>query len=142
MTKSLITKKQIQIDAPVAKVWEVLIAPKYIRQWDDLPQDFGDYYLELGRTIEWTGFSRSSVTTCDPLEKLVLHLYAFKWELPASDYDIAYTYLLTEESGGTRLTLEIGDFGVLEDGESYYVTSEEFAGSALEKIKSLAENRV
>ncbi|WP_439556542.1 SRPBCC family protein [Dyadobacter sp.] len=142
MTKSLITKKQVQIEAPVAKVWEVLIAPKYIRQWDDLPQDFGDYYLELGRTIEWTGFSRLTVTTCDPLEKLVLKLYTFKWELPATDYDIAYTYQLTEAESGARLTLEIGDFGVLEDGESYYQTSEEFAAQALEKIKSLAENRV
>jgi uncharacterized protein YndB with AHSA1/START domain len=142
MTKSLIVKKQISIDAPVSKVWEVLVAPKYIRQWDDLPQDFGDYYLEEGRVIEWTGFSRLTVTACEPSEKLVMKLYAFKWELPATEYNIAYTYELSAEESGTRLTIEVGDFGVLPDGESYYEASVEFAGAALEKIKSLAENRV
>jgi uncharacterized protein YndB with AHSA1/START domain len=142
MSKELIVKQEIWIGAPVAKVWEVLVAPKYIRQWDDLPQDFDDYYLEVGRIIEWTGFSRLTVTVCEPHEKLALKLYAFKWEQPPAEYDIAYTYQLTAEKEGTLLTLEIGDFSALADGQNYYDSSVEFAGMALEKIKSLAENKM
>jgi uncharacterized protein YndB with AHSA1/START domain len=141
MDQQLIVKEEVWIEAPVSKVWEVLIAPKYIRQWDDLPADFGDYYLELGRTVEWSS-SRLTVTESEPNEKLVLSLYAHKWEEPPAAYHIAYTYRLSGADGGTKLELEVGDFGVLSDGESYYNASLEFAATALPKIKSLAENRV
>jgi uncharacterized protein YndB with AHSA1/START domain len=142
MSQSLIVTSQIRIDAPVSKVWEVLVAPKYIRQWDDLPQDFDDYYLDTGRVISWPGFSKMTVKVCEPYEKLVLDLYSEKWEQPPAAYDIAYTYDLISNEGVTTLTLQIGDFGILPDGENYYQASEEFASIALEKIKSLAENRV
>ncbi|CAG5073050.1 hypothetical protein DYBT9623_04576 [Dyadobacter sp. CECT 9623] len=142
MNEQLIVKQEILIEAPVSKVWEVLIAPKYIRQWDDLPQDFGDYYLEVGRVIEWTGSTRLTVTECEPHERLAMKLYAFKWELPPASYDIAYTYQLSIEYNGTRLSLQIGDFSALPEGKNYYDSSLEFAGAALEKIKSLAQNRM
>lgn len=142
MAQSLLVREEILIEAPISKVWEVLVAPKYIRQWDDLPQDFDDYYLDIGRTIVWPGYSRLTVKVSEPYERLVLDLYAEKWEQPPAFYDIAYTYLLQEENSSTRLALEIGDFGVLPDGESYFQSSLTFASEALTKIKSLAENRV
>ena len=142
MEQTLIVKHQIQIEAPLSKVWEVLVAPKYIRQWDDLPSGFDDYYLEPGRVIEWTGVTKLTVTESQPNEFLKLSLYVDKWEQPPAAYDIAYTYRLSEESGGVLLQLEIGDFSVLEDGQAYYDSSVEFAGTALEKIKNLAENRL
>lgn len=142
MAQDLTVRKEIRIEAPVSKVWEVLIAPKYIRQWDDLPQDFEDYYLEHGRTIDWSGMTRLTVTVCEPNERLVFSLYVSKWELPPSSYDIAYRYQLSGDGEGTWLQLEIGDFSALPDGNDYYESSVEFAGTALEKIKSLSENRV
>lgn len=142
MAEQLIVNQEIFIEAPVAKVWEVLIAPKYIRQWDDLPQDFEDYYLEYGKVIDWSGMTRLTVTGYEPNETLVFSLYVSKWDQPPSAYDIAYTYRLAEREEGTLLRLEIGDFGVLPDGNDYYGASAEFAGTALDKIKKLAENRV
>ena len=142
MGQELTVSKKITIEAPVAKVWEVLIAPKYIRQWDDLPQDFEDYYLEHGRVIDWSGMTRLTVTGYEPNELLVFSLYVSKWEQAPSQYDIGYRYRLTEDGHQTHLELEIGDFSVLPDGKDYYASSEEFADIALEKIKSLSENRV
>lgn len=142
MTQELTVSKKIAIEAPVAKVWEVLIAPKYIRQWDDLPNDFEDYYLEYGKVIDWSGMTRLTVTGYEPNELLIFSLYVSKWEQSPSHYDIGYRYRLTEEGDGTLLELEIGDFSVLPDGKDYYASSEEFAETALEKIKNLSENRV
>ncbi|MGG7661728.1 SRPBCC family protein [Dyadobacter sp. BHUBP1] len=142
MAQELTVSKKITIEAPVAKVWEVLIAPKYIRQWDDLPNDFEDYYLEYGKVIDWSGMTRLTVTGYEPNKLLIFSLYVSKWEHPPSYYDIAYRYRLAEEGETTLLELEIGDFSVLPDGKDYYASSEEFAEMALEKIKNLSENRV
>lgn len=142
MPQQLIVQDDILIEAPISKVWEVLVAPKYIRQWDDLPHDFDDYYLETGRTIEWSGISKMTVKVCEPHKSLVFSLYVSKWEQPPAAYDIGYQYLISEEAAGTRVALEIGDFSVLPDGEDYFSTSAAFAVNALTKIKNLAENRV
>jgi uncharacterized protein YndB with AHSA1/START domain len=142
MSQQLTVNDKVFIEAPVSKVWEVLVAPKYIRQWDDLPHDFDDYYLETGRTIEWSGISKMTVTVCDPHKSLVFSLYVSKWEQPPAAYDIGYRYDLKEQDSGTLLRLSIGDFSILPDGDDYYKTSKEFAANALGKIKSLAENRV
>ncbi|SDE09984.1 Uncharacterized conserved protein YndB, AHSA1/START domain [Dyadobacter soli] len=142
MAQELTVRKKITIEAPVAKVWEVLIAPKYIRQWDDLPHDFEDYYLEHGKVIDWSGMTRLTVTGYEPNELLVFSLYVSKWEQPPSNYDINYRYRLLTGDDGTSLELEIGDFSVLPDGKDYFASSEEFAAVALEKIKNLSENRV
>ena len=140
--KELIVKNTVIIDAPLAKVWEVLVAPKFIRQWDSLPQDFPDYYLEIGREIIWSGNSKITVAEMLPHEYLKLSLYLNKWELGPSSYNISYNYRLTEQENSTVLTLEIGDFVQLPDGEEYFDAAIEFAEKALSKIRSLAENRV
>jgi uncharacterized protein YndB with AHSA1/START domain len=140
--KELIAKDKILIEAPVAKVWEVLVAPKFIRQWDALPEDFADYYLEVGREIIWSGNSKITVTEMLAHERLRLALYVTKWELPPSAYDIGYTYQLSESDGFTFLSIEVGDFNQLANGAEYYEESVMFAKKVLKKIKSLAENRV
>ena len=142
MDSALLVKNKIEIDAPASKVWEILVAPKYIRQWDDLPADFGDYYLELGMVISWMGNSRLTVIECEPYERLKLSLYAEKWELPPASYDVNYFYLISGSGTGVILELQIGDFSSLPDGETFYKTAEAFAATALEKIKNLSENRL
>jgi len=140
--KELIARKKITIEAPLAKVWEVLVAPKFIRQWDALPEDFPDYYLEVGAEIIWSGNSKMTVTEMLPHESLKLSAYFSKWELPPSAYDVNYKYLLSDQDGATVLDVEMGDFGSLQDGEAYYQSSIEFAERILKKIKAIAENRV
>ncbi|WP_221390943.1 SRPBCC domain-containing protein [Dyadobacter sp. NIV53] len=139
--EELIVKNEIIIDAPIAKVWEVLIAPKFIRQWDSLPQDFPDYYLETGMEINWSGNSKITVAEMLPHEYLKLSLFVYNWELGPSSYNIAYHYRLVSHDNHILLSIEIGDFGQLPDGQEYYDASVEFADKALNKIKLLAENR-
>ena len=39
MTDQLIVKDEILIEATPSKVWEVLVNPKYVAQWDELPEN-------------------------------------------------------------------------------------------------------
>ena len=139
MEDSLLVKNTILIKAPAGRVWEVLTTPRFIKQWDELPEDFGDAPLSKGSVINWEGYSKLTVTEFEPGKLLKMKLYAEKWEKPEAAYDVAYTFSLGEEKGNTRLTLSIGDFAVLPNGQSYYEASLEFADTATKKIKELSE---
>jgi uncharacterized protein YndB with AHSA1/START domain len=140
--KKLNVKKKVKINAPLSKVWEVLVAPKFIRQWDALPEDFQDYYLETGREIEWAGISKIVVTDMVAQKTLKQSLYLSKWGIPPSECDISVTYDLKNLAEQTELSVEIGDFAQLMGGEDYFNFYTEFAEKALVKIAALAENKV
>ncbi|MCE7042552.1 SRPBCC domain-containing protein [Dyadobacter sp. CY312] len=140
--KKLNVKNKVLIEAPLTKVWEVLIAPKFIRQWDALPEDFQDYYLETGREIEWAGSSKMVVTEMVAQETLKLSLYQTKWDLSPSECDISFTYSLKADAEQTALSIQIGDFAQLNNGLEYYESYTESATKVLTKIKALAENKV
>lgn len=144
MSEQLTARNEIIIDEAPAKVWEVLISPRYIRQWDDLPEGFGEEPLALGTVIDWTGYARMAVAEFEPEKKLRQSLYSPKWEHQSEAYDIGYTYLLTPLDGGRRtlLHIAIGDFAQLPDGQPYYEDSVRFGSEAAEKIKGLAERIV
>lgn len=139
--KKLVVKHEVVIYAAIGKVWEVLIAPKFIRQWDSLPEDFPDYYLETGCEIVWSGSLKLTVAEMIPNERLKLSMYAYKWDLPPNAYDVGYTYEIMADMDKAILKVEIGDFGILENGQEYYDASVEFAHKAMKKIKDIAENR-
>lgn len=120
-------------------MWEVLVKPEFIRQWDDLPDGFDEEELTNGSVIEWAGYSVLTVVTFEPFQQLRQTLYSPQWELPPSAYDIAYTYTLSAKNSEILLKIEIGDFAQLPDGERFYDASVEFADAALQKIKELAE---
>ncbi|MGM0876278.1 MAG: SRPBCC domain-containing protein [Bacillota bacterium] len=113
--------------------------PEFIRQWDDLPEDFSAESLTLGSVIEWPGYSRLTVVAFEPNKLLRLSLYVPKWQLQPTSYDIAYTYTLSVDNENTLLSIEIGDFAQLSDGERYYEESLTYGNIALEKIKELSE---
>ena len=140
MTNVLTVSNSILIDTLPERVWEVLITPKYIKQWDDLPLHFPEENLHHGTVIEWPGYSRLSVVTCEPNKVLKLLLYDPTWPEPPGHYSIAYTYTLEEENSQTLLKLTIGDFSQLQDGKNYYDASVTFANDATLKIKELAES--
>jgi uncharacterized protein YndB with AHSA1/START domain len=134
---------RISIQAPASKVWEVLTHPDHIRQWDALPDNFGNAPLQPGTVLEWPGFSRLTVTVFEPVRQLELSLHSPRWKSPPTDHQIAYTYMLAEEEGGTQLSLRFGDLGSLPDDEAsaYREAGEEFCETALPEIKRLAEEQ-
>ena len=136
--QNLIVKETIEISAPITKVWEVLVTPHYIKEWDDVPEGFTDDRLRLGSILEWPGHARLTVVTFEPHQHLSMALLAASWKPPIPD-DIAYTFDLVENDGKTILTVTVGDFGRLPDGQDYYDASVEFAQTAVQKIKELAE---
>lgn len=143
--ENLVVRKDIEIDVSPARIWEILVNPEYIRQWDELPEDFGDEALELDTKILWemadTSYVRLTVIKYEPPKVLQLALYSSEWKLPLTPGDIAYNYSISEGDGYCLLTVSIGDFGYLPDGQKYYDESIKFASNALQKIKELAEGR-
>jgi hypothetical protein len=139
MSKSLIVKNNIRIDAPVARVWEVLTKPEYIRQWDSLPEDFGDYEIHPATVIEWPGYSRLQVVAFELNKTLKYSLFVPAWN-DEQITNVGYTYSLSaDERGYTWLGIEIGDFAILSEGDKYYEESITFGETASQKIKQLAE---
>ncbi len=140
MSKSLIVKNNIRIEAPVTRVWEVLTQPRYIRQWDSLPEDFGDFEVHPATIIEWPGQAKMSVVEFEPNRTIRYNLYVPGWEQQVNN--IGYTYTLSvDDNGHTWLGIEIGDFAILTEGDKYYDESIQFGETASHKIKELAEKR-
>src|SRR4030095_7319967 len=115
----LVAEETVEIHSPASRVWEVLVLPKYIKQWDDVPEGCGEEHLRSGSGLEWPGHARLTVTHCEPCRLLRLVLFVPKWEAPVPE-DIAYTYRLEGKETGTVLSITVGDFGRLPDGKRYY----------------------
>jgi uncharacterized protein YndB with AHSA1/START domain len=137
-------ERDIIIDAPVEKIWQVLIDPVYISQWDDVPGSFTDSRLSLGSKLVWEledGHQSSvTVTVFEPQSELKTNLYVTRWPSPPSAYDIAYHYRIINRQNQTVLKISVGDFEALgEKAADYTEASNEFLQSAGDKIKELAE---
>lgn len=141
MSKSLIVKNNIRIEATPSRVWEVLTKPEYIRQWDSLPEDFGDYEIHPATVINHPGYSELRVTAFEPDRLIRYSLYLPAWKEQEID-NVGYTYSIsTDDNGYTWLGIEIGDFAIVTEGDEYYQKSVSFGESASQKIKQLAERR-
>lgn len=140
MSNTLIVKNSIRIDAPPSRVWEVLTKPEYIRQWDDLPEDFGDYEISPATIIEWPGHAKLNVIEFELNRHLKYSLEVPGWSQEHIN-NIGYTYSISIDNNGyTWLSVEIGDFAILEEGgRKFYDSSVEFEQTASQKIKELAE---
>ncbi|MBB6611697.1 SRPBCC domain-containing protein [Pontibacter sp. Tf4] len=139
MQQHLIVTDKITIAALPARVWEVLTNPAYMRQWEEMPENFGDEPLQLGSVITYEGFSTLTVTTFEVNRLLVLSVYLPNVALAPTDYNIAYRFTLRPENGHTVLDFEIGDFAPVPNAQQYYDMSVQFAETSLQKIKTLAE---
>jgi len=141
MSKSLIVNNNIRINATITRVWEVLTKPEYIRKWDKLPEDFGDYEISPATVIEWPGHAKISVIELELNKKLRYGLYVPAWN-DESINNVGYTYTLTvDDEGYTWLGIEIGDFAILAEGDKYYDSNINFGLTASQKIKELAEKK-
>jgi uncharacterized protein YndB with AHSA1/START domain len=139
----LTVENSVEINAPAAKVWEVLVQPGFIRQWDEVPEVYGDDPLNMGSEMTWESEGGKTVKLVvieyEPLELLQLSLSNSSWTVHPRPGDITYTYTLTETDGSTQLLMQVGDFSILPDGQDYYDASLEFVNEAGMKIKQLAE---
>lgn len=110
MSRLLIVKNSIRIDASPSRVWEVLTKPHYIRQWDELPEDFGDYEISPATLIEWPGHAKLNVVGFELNKHLKYSLEVPGWKEEHVN-NIGYTYTISiDQNGYTWLTVEIGDF--------------------------------
>ena len=53
MLNELIVKDQIHIEATPSEVWEVLVNPKYVAQWDELPENYPSENMSKGSKVIW-----------------------------------------------------------------------------------------
>lgn len=95
-----VIKREIIIEAPVAKVWEHITDPQKIAGWL-MPNDFE---AMTGKTFTMDCQEQGTITCAVrevvPLQKLV---YSFKSKL--TKVDTLVTITLAKEGQGTRLTL-------------------------------------
>jgi uncharacterized protein YndB with AHSA1/START domain len=140
---SLTAENSIEIKAPAAKVWEVLVKPDFIRQWDEVPEGYGEAPLNMGSEMAWESeggkIVKLVVIEYEPLELLQLSLFNTSWAVQPAAGEITYTYTLAEKDGSTLLSIQVGDFSILPEGQDYYDASQEFVKDAATKIKQLAE---
>ncbi|WP_428909572.1 SRPBCC family protein [Niallia sp. Krafla_26] len=144
MTEKLIVKDEVRINAASSKVWEVLVNPKYVAQWDELPENYPSENMGKGSKVVWDlpngGQSITTIIKAEEMKELQIALYVSNWEVKPNEGDVAYRYQLEDLNGSTLLKMEIGDFSLLKNGQNYYDASVEFASEAKNVIKELAEN--
>ncbi|MFC3039196.1 SRPBCC domain-containing protein [Virgibacillus xinjiangensis] len=145
MTEELTVRDEILINAAPSKVWEVLVKPKYVAQWDELPEDYPSDAMTEGSKVVWEnpngGETVTTVIKAEKEKEFIMALYISNWEVKPAEGDVAYRFRLEDQDGKTLLKLEIGDFSLVKDGQKYYDASVEFATEAKETIKELAENQ-
>ena len=120
-----------------------LVKPGFIRQWDEVPEGYGDDPLNMGSEMAWESeggkIVKLVVIEYEPMELLQLSLSNSSWAVQPAPGEITYTYTLTETGGSTQLLIQVGDFSILLNGQDYYDASLEFANDAAIKIKQLAD---
>lgn len=145
MTEKLIVNDKIVINAGPERVWEVLIKPKYVAQWDELPDNYPSEDMKVGSEVVWElpngGKTITKVIKADKNKELIIALYSSNWEVKPIEGDVAYHYKLEDLNGSTYLKIEIGDFSLIKNGQNYYDASVEFAAESKEIIKQLAEDQ-
>lgn len=141
----LTVRKDIKINAPTSTVWDILTKPEYINQWDEVPEDFDEEQLSMGSDLVWEhGDADGNITKLTVTELHEESLLKEQWYsstvVREDTSDINYIFMLSGTDTGTILSISIGDWGSLENGQDYYDASVEFAENASQKIKELAED--
>ncbi|MEB2493795.1 SRPBCC domain-containing protein [Peribacillus frigoritolerans] len=144
MTEQLIVRDEILIEANSQKVWEVLTKPKYVAEWDELPENYPNEDMTEGSKVIWElpngGQSITKIIRAVVKKELKIALHVSNWEVKPNEGDVAYNYQLKEKGDSTLLRIEIGDFSLIKDGKMYYDASVEFASDSKQIIKKLSEN--
>lgn len=147
MTK-LFVEKTIEINAPAAKVWDVLTRREYTGEWAPEFSGGAEFHIEsdwkLGSPVLWKGqdgnvIVEGNVTALEPNTFLRFTVFDVRGEKPPVTEEDGITYELTEKAGKTTLRFLQGDFSVMAEGEKYHRLSAEVWDRVLPKVKELAE---
>jgi uncharacterized protein YndB with AHSA1/START domain len=149
MSKELMVKSTVSIEAPAAKVWDALVNPEMTKKYMFGCAALSDW--KPGSPLIWKGVFDGieivavkgniveikpgkylAYTTIDPNSKTVA-------DIP-ENY-LTATYELTEEGGHTVLTATQGDFGKVAEGDKRYKEAVDGGGwePILLEIKKLVE---
>ena len=149
MSKELIVKNDIIINAPAGKVWDALVNPEQTKKYMFGCETVSDW--KPGSSLLWKGFHEGkeivfvkgnileiqppkflTYTTIDPLSNIDDN----------SENYLTVTYSLSEENGATHLTVTQGDYAKVAEGDRRY--AEAYNGGEgwspiLKAIKELVE---
>lgn len=112
--EALTVERTIWIDAPRERVWEAITTPEQIMTWWG-----GDHWefsaLEVGGIVKFGDPNDFMIATIDTLEPP--HRFTILWPPQEQYHGISMytTYLLTEENGGTKVTVQETGFEALPD---------------------------
>ena len=151
MSEPLFVKNTITIQAPAAKLWDVLINPEQTKKYMFGCETISEW--KVGSELLWQGnyegkemvFVKGHVVEIDP-EKIL----AYTTIDPNSTIDdvsenyLTVTYLLEEEKGQTVLTVTQGDYAKVAEGERRFNEANnggEGWNPILAEIKKVAEEK-
>ena len=149
MESELFVRNSITIDAPAAKVWDVLTNPEQTKKYMFGCETVSDW--KPGSPLLWKGdyegkemvFVKGDIVDIDPGKYL-----AYTTIDPNSTIDdisenyLTVTYSLSEDNGQTLLTVKQGDYTKVADGETRYKEASnngEGWNPILVEIKKIAE---
>ncbi len=145
----LFVDKTIEINAPIAEVWDVLTRREMNGKWASEFTGGAPFYIEsewkLGSPVLWkdqsgTVIVEGTVTALEPHTLLRFTVFDVRGEKPPVAEEDGITYRLREENGKTTLRVMQGNFSAMVDGEKYHRMSEEIWERVLPKVKALAEH--
>ena len=144
----LFVDKNIEINAPIAKVWDVLTRREMTGRWASEFTGGAPFFIESewmrGSAVVWKDQNgivivEGTVTALEPYTLLRFTVFDVHSEKPAVTDEDGITYRLSELGGKTRLQVRQGDFSGMAEGEKFHRMSEEIWERVLPKVKELAE---
>jgi uncharacterized protein YndB with AHSA1/START domain len=144
---TFIAKKSIQVNAPAAKLWNIITDNNSVTEFMMGMKPVTDW--KEGSKLDWVGrhadqeqnMAKGSILELKRNEKL-----AYSFFFPGyghADIPLHYQNVILElekiSENTTVLHAQQGDFSVFEEGETYVQHANEFWDQAVVKIKELAE---
>lgn len=150
MSAPLIVENIISINAPAAKVWDLLVNPEETKKYMFGCETVSDW--QVGSPLLWRGeyegqqmvFVKGDIVRIEP-GKLLVYTVIDPNNANIPDVPENYltvTYALAEDDGKTALTVSQGDFATVAQGQKRYeetYNNGEGWNPILVQIKALAE---
>lgn len=137
---------QIIINAPKEQVWDALINPDMTEQYMFGCRVVCDW--QPGSTVDWVGIAdgkevtyvTGALITLEPFSRFIYSVIDPNATYPKTpENHLVVSMVLTENDGGTHLSVSQGDYTTVADGENRYGHGTEGWSQLLVAIKGLLE---
>ena len=144
MTIQRFIESSIHIDAPASRVWKVLTEAEYTKRYMFGCEIFSDW--SIGGPFDWKGASDGviyvkgylkSVDAGRSLRYTMIDPHGGLEDVPANY--LTMTVELIPERGGTKLTMQTGDFTTVGNGATRYQHTVAGGDGLLVQLKEVAE---